>query len=191
MQVTIGIPSQGTWVDVMGLSLVQAITQFPHDLHVSVQRGPYLAVAREACLLEALQVKSDYLVFIDTDMAFPTSALPQLLAHGKDVIGGAYNEKRTPPVSTVKLDDGTGKIFKGMKVLPNEPFQCIAVATGFMAVNLHRLTACMAPPFFTYAFDGKDFMGEDVQFCMRAKAAGLEVWCDPTIPLKHIGQFAY
>lgn len=175
----------------MGLSLAQAVTQFPHDLHFSIQRGPYLALAREACLVEAIQVKSDYLVFIDTDIAFQVDALPRLLAHGKDVIGGAYNEKRSPPVSTVKLDDGTGKIFKGMKVLPHEPFQCIAVATGFMAINLKRLTTCMAPPVFTYAFDGHDFMGEDVQFCLRARAAGLEVWCDPTIGLKHIGRWAY
>lgn len=170
---------------------MQAVTQFPHDLHLSIQRGPYLALAREACLVEAIAAKSDYLVFIDTDIAFQVDALPRLLAHGKDVIGGAYNEKRLPPVSTVKLDDGSGKIFKGMKVLPSEPFQCIAVATGFMAVNIARLMTCMAPPCFTYAFDGKDFMGEDVQFCLRARAAGLEVWCDPTIELKHIGRWAY
>lgn len=171
--------------------MVQAVTQFPYDLHLSIQRGPYLALAREACLVEAIAAQSDYLVFIDTDIAFQVDALPRLLAHGKDVIGGAYNEKRLPAVSTVKLDDGTGKIFKGMKVLPNEPFQCIAVATGFMAVNLKRLTACMAPPCFTYAFDGKDFMGEDVQFCLRARAAGMQIWCDPTIELKHIGRWAY
>jgi hypothetical protein len=90
-------------------------------------------MSREACLHEALEVKSDYLVFVDTDMVFGTDALPRLLAHGKDVIGGAYNEKRVPAVSTVKMDDGTGQIFVGKADMPQEPFRCIAVGTGFMA----------------------------------------------------------
>lgn len=190
MQVTIGIPSQGRWVDAMGESLVHALYQLPHGTHFACPRGPYLDLARESCLVMALAAKSDYLVFIDTDIQFPADALTKLLAHGKDIIGGTYHEKRLPLVSTVKLND----LNDGATVahtLPDAPFQCASVATGFMAINLKRLTACMAPPCFAYSSQGGQFMGEDVAFCRRARAAGLEVWCDPTIPLLHIGDFAY
>jgi hypothetical protein len=40
MQVTLGIPSQGSWEDMMGMSLVKAVAQFPHDLHFSVHGAP-------------------------------------------------------------------------------------------------------------------------------------------------------
>jgi glycosyltransferase involved in cell wall biosynthesis len=190
VQVTIGIPSQGRWVDQMGLSLIHALYQLPHGTHFVTPRGPYLDVAREVCLTEAITAKSDYLVFIDTDIGFQPDAISRLLAHGKDVIGGNYHEKRHPLTSTVKYDDANDGL-RVQKVLPAAPFRCAAVGTGFMAINIARLTACMAPPCFAYFSEGAGFGGEDVAFCRRARAAGLEVWCDPTIPLQHIGDFAY
>jgi predicted O-methyltransferase YrrM len=35
--------------------------------------------------------------------------------------------------------------------------------------------------------NGND-IGEDLAFCIRAKKAGFKIWCDPTIPLNHIGE---
>jgi hypothetical protein len=75
--------------------------------------------------------------------------------------------------------------------MPTELFQCGAVATGLMAINLKRLTAMMAPPYFTYGTLGTKFQGEDVGFCLRARPLGLEVWCDPTINVLHMGEFPY
>jgi len=34
-------------------------------------------------------------------------------------------------------------------------------------------------------------VGEDVAFCQQAAEAGLEIWCDPTITLSHIGDYHY
>jgi len=191
-QVTIGIPSQGMWKDAMGLSLAQAVIGLPYALHFSIQRGPYLETNRDACVTDALSVKSDYLVFIDTDIAFPPEALGQLIAHGKDVVGGNYYEKRLPLVSTVKL---LGQAFDGQMVqrtFPTAPFQCAAVATGFLCLDLKRVVQCMAPPYFCFGTkDGKLRAGEDVEFCLRARKAGLQVWCDPTISLWHIGDYFF
>jgi hypothetical protein len=36
-----------------------------------------------------------------------------------------------------------------------------------------------------------EFIGEDVNFCKRANEMGLEVWCDPTIRIGHIGEYLY
>lgn len=190
MNVTIGIPSQGRWVDAMGLSLIHALYALPHGTNFSMPRGPYLDIAREKCLVDALAAKSDYLVFVDTDMRFPANAITQLIDAGKDIIGVMYNEKRLPPVSTVKLDDSADGLMVA-KEIPDVPFQCASVGTGLMAINLARLIQCMAPPCFSYSSLNGQFMGEDIAMCRRARASGLEVWCDPTIPVQHIGDFAF
>jgi hypothetical protein len=192
VQVTLGIPSQGFWKDVMGLSLARALVEFPYNVHFSVQRGPYLDVNREACVTDALSAKSDYLAFVDTDMCFPPEALSALVERtkGKDILGANYYEKRLPLVSTVKLEED-GELVSGVRSFPREPFRVAAVGTGFMCVDLQRLVECLAPPFFSYAAQNGQFMGEDLAFCTRARKAGLSVWCDPTIELLHSGEYLY
>ncbi len=200
MQVTIGIPSaDGLWKDVMGVSLARSLVGFPCDLHLSPQRGCYIDENRDACVHDALSVKSDLLFFVDTDMVFPPGAMGQLMqnAKGKDIIGGLYYEKRLPLVATVKMPEGD-QFASGVIDRPKEPFRCAAVGTGFMVIDLKRLVECMTPPFFAFTEDARQVTrawaagpGEDTAFCLRARKAGLSVWCDPTIPLYHSGEFLY
>lgn len=197
MRVTVGIPIYESLKPKMAISLIGALVELRHEWMLTAKQGCYIDVSREECVKTALAQKSDYLVFIDTDMEFPGDAITRLLEHRKDVVGGAYNEKRLPPVSTVKMSNGKGGFLDGAE-LPSVPFKCAAVATGFMAINLKRMVQLMAPPFFAYetatrlkleATLGRG--GEDVAFCVRANNAGMEVWCDPTIPLKHWGEYPY
>jgi hypothetical protein len=174
------------------ISLVGALLRcFPHELYLTSKRGPYLDVGREFCVRDALVHKCDKLLFVDSDMVFRQDALNQIVSHDKDIIGGNYYEKHFPLESTVRFDDGKGGYQGGKISMPKEPFKCAAVATGFMAINLKRLAECMSPPYFSYGTVGTEFEGEDIGFCRRARKAGLEVWCDPTIPLLHMGEMPY
>jgi GT2 family glycosyltransferase len=47
------------------------------------------------------------------------------------------------------------------------------------------------PPWFGLDEVRGHIMTEDVWFCRQAWRRGIEVWCDPTIPVKHIGEYAY
>lgn len=190
-RVTVGIPCYEHFKAEMAISLIQALLRCPYELHLTVQRGVYLDVSREACVEAALAVQSDYLMFIDTDIQFPADGIERLIARNKDVIGAPYNEKRLPQVSTVKLSDGNGGFASTTVNLPTDAFPCAAVGTGFMAVNLKRMVAHLQPPYFSYMNVENRFMGEDVAFCTRARSAGLEVWADPTIRLAHYGEIAY
>lgn len=196
MRVTIGIPSQwGLWRSEMGLSLIRALQPLGGEVHLSPQGGPYLDMNREACAREAVAMKSDFLIFVDTDMAFGPDALARLVAHGKDIVGANYYEKRFPLVSTVKLLDDEGQLRDDGKAVTQDfghaPFQCGGVGAGLMAIRVSRMVECMAAPYFWFADQKGHRMGEELSFCTRARAAGLEVWCDPTIPVLHIGEFGY
>lgn len=203
MNITLGLPLYDDPKAETMLSLLHTVAGFPHELTLSMRRGPYLDWNREACVTDALAAKSDYLMFVDSDMAFPSKAVELLIDHakGKDIIGGNYYEKRYPLVSTVKLlENGfDGKTVEAkVSNFPSEPFQVAAVATGFMCIDLKRLVDCMAPPYFAYetatrlGLERELGLGrEDVAFCVRARKCGLQVWCDPTIPLMHMGVHAY
>jgi hypothetical protein len=191
LKVTVATPVYEHYHGEMVASLIGALLRFPHDLHFTAPRGPYLDVNRELAIREALALKYDRIIFIDSDMVFKPDALTQLLSNNKDIVGGNYYEKKLPLVSTIRFDDGKGGYLGGKIDMPKVPFKCAAVATGFMAINLHRVKECLAPPYFAYGTLGTEFQGEDIGFCKRAKKAGLEIWCDPRIPLLHMGELPY
>jgi len=198
VRIGIGIPTYDTWKAAMALSLIGALNRLQGiEYSIIARKGCYLDILREECVQTALELKCDRLVFVDTDMMFPPEAIAQLLEAKKDIIGAAYNQKGLPLRSTVRLSDGKDAFLEGVPV-PTQPFKCAAVATGLMAINMHRLTDNMAPPYFAYESAQRLKLaaklgrgGEDVAFCVRAAECGLEVWCDPTIPVKHLGEFAY
>lgn len=195
MQVTLGIPTQwGLWRAEMALSLIRALHHLD-QVHLSPQTGPYLDENREASAQDAIAMKSDYLVFVDTDMIFPPDAIAKMLDLGKDVVGANYYEKRFPLVSTVKLFGMDGEINDDGKLvthtMPTEPFRCAGVGAGLLAINVKRMTACIAPPYFAFADLRGKRMGEELSFCKRARDAGLEVWADPRPNVYHIGDYPF
>ena len=104
-----------------------------------------------------------------------------------------YNLKQDEPVTTIKLwkkegDEEGDQPFRAVKdePLPSAPFQVAALPTGFMLVKTEVFSR-MGFPYFRCEFG----LGEDVSFCVRAQEAGIEVWCDPTIEIKHVGNKAY
>jgi len=175
------------------LSLLRALIGFPHPLHIAVHRGTYLHANREAIVQDAIRASSTHLMFIDSDVVFPPDGILRLLEHDRDIVGGAYNMKTLPPVTTIKMADTDGNLINMSGAdLPRELFKCAAVPTGFMCLKIAGILGHMEPPLFDFGRrpDGQ-LVGEDVAFCERARAAGLEVWCDPTIPLGHVGDYLY
>jgi hypothetical protein len=63
-----------------------------------------------------------------------------------------------------------------------------------MAIDIERVQRIPRPLFDAPAIIPNPEvtpMGEDLYFCRKARAWGLEVWCDPTIEIKHIGDYEY
>ena len=188
--ITVGCPIYDGFKGETVSSLLGALAQID-QFHFTIQKSCYLDVNRELIAQEAVKFDSDYLIFVDSDLAFPHDALAKLLALKKDIVGANYYLRKLPLEATVRLDDGQGGYLKGMVELPKEPFQCMAVATGLMVIDMRRLKECLQPPYFAYGTVGTTFQGEDIRFCDRARRAGMEVWCDPTINVLHIGDFPF
>lgn len=142
---------------------------------------------------QAIQNQCDYLWLIDNDMAFPPDTLARLLAHRKDLIGAAYNSRVLPKRTVVKMLDATGAVMvPDAASFPNEPFICHAIGSGCKLVTVEALKQ-IPQPWFALEWDatGALIKTDDVWFCEQAKKVGIATWCDPTLEVRHIGDFLY
>lgn len=162
-------------------------------IHLFMPTGCYIDENRNKSVNEALEVGASHLMFIDSDMTFPDNGIVILSSRDKQVIGANYNLRDGSKRCTVKVMDAEGnmKSMAGEK-LPTIPFKAYAVATGFMLINMDVFKRIDKPYFFN-EYDPKvnDIVGEDVNFCKKVRGKGIDVWCDPTIEVRHIGDFPY
>ena len=142
-------------------------------------------------LVEIAQAnKCTHLLNIDADMVFPPDTLQRLLDHDKDVVGcnyryrGAVQNQDNPP-SIVKFKKD-GKYVEGD--IPDTLFKCAALGLGFLLFRT-KVFDKLKPPYFE--LDEVRPAMEDVIICEKLIDKGVDIYCDPTIKLGHIGTYIY
>jgi hypothetical protein len=185
--ITVGIPSYDHIKTECVLSLVSLITKTKLPLHFIFNQSLYIDYNRNQIVDAALAAGSTHLMFVDSDMQFPVDGIERLLAHDKDIVGAYYNTRRGH--CPVRVMDAAGKLV-APDPLPTEPFTCHVLPTGFMLIRLSALEK-LSRPYFAVITHAGGTIGEDVVFCKHATDAGLSLWCDPTIPMGHVGKHVY
>lgn len=195
--ITIGTPHNGDITPEFFMSMLtlqgHMLCTSKYNIRIDLREGCYVHQSRNKIFR---MCQDDYLMFIDSDMAFPADGLQKLIELDKDIVGGLYfNRKDALPLAF--NDNGKGR-YRAIDEIPDKPFQCDAIATGFMlikqkviegfykAINDKKLKQ-LPFDFIRYEEDGFE-LGEDMAFCNRAKKLGFEIWCDPTINIVHIGK---
>ena len=208
--ITIGIPSYDHIKTECVISLLGFAVTTKLDIRYFLNQSLYIDYNRNQLVDVALQNDSSHLLFIDSDIQFPLDGLDRLLAHDKDIVGGYYNTRRgncpvrvkgkcTCPVSsdssfgTAPTSHAAG-CMDGKLVtpepLPETLFPCHVLPTGFMLIKLECLKQLSKPYFATLTHE-KGTIGEDVFFCKKSTDAGLELYCDPSFKLGHVGKHIY
>lgn len=173
-------------------SLIDIIANDPHIKSFSFPSHTYTHEARRIVIEEAQQVGSSHVFFLDSDMAVKGDVIQRLAKHNKSVVGAMYNERRHPLTSTVKIKKDGELVNFVTTELPKSIFQCYAIGTGCMLIDMKVFEKMEKPYFFFSTFeDGSMDYGEDVWFCDKVQKAGYSVWCDPTIEIRHIGDYGY
>lgn len=175
--------------------------------------GPYLDVHRNTCALWFLnEVESDYLLFIDSDIGFKPSDPFKLIqtAHenGVTILTGVYYNQFDNELRALVHEWGESPKFKHvddtpcMDMIPltnvaintlypqDKPHPIDGCGAGFLAIHRSVFTD-MQPhyalplPFFAELVIDDVWMGEDLTFCIRAKAVGHQPYVLPSIELDH------
>lgn len=152
----------------------------------------YVHWNREEIVEKVLQRDYTHLWFVDTDVIFPHDTLDRLLAHNVDLVGAYYNvRQQNADYSTVKVAVD-GVIASAATPLPDKLFcsvngyEVVTIPTGCMLIRLDVLKK-INPPYFRCERP----VGEDTFFCSWLWSAGVKIWCDPTIPVGHVGEAIY
>lgn len=162
---------------------------------VSVQTGGYKPHNMNRLVTEAKANNMTHLMSIDCDMIFPSSGILRLLDHDKEIVGGAYNQRGNPQsgdqkISTVKLADEKGNLITASQI-PPQLFKCWSLGLGFVLMNMSIFDKLEKPYFRDFEDDKGEFHTEDFEFFSKCQKAGIDVWCNPSIQIGHIGSYVY
>jgi GT2 family glycosyltransferase len=188
-KIALAVPCGGSVKMETVISIIETVRNSGYRTGAVITKGSIKIENRRKLVLEVKKTDFTHIFFLDSDMQLEPGTLGRLLKHQKQIIGITANAKRLPLESVVKLLGEDGNMVGGE--LPKELFQCYAVGTGCMLIDMEVFNIIDKPWFqFDYNSDGS-IIGEDVWFCNQAKKKGIEIWCDPTIKIGHVGDYVY
>jgi predicted O-methyltransferase YrrM len=127
---------------------------------------------------------ASHIMFIDSDMMFPKTALKQLLTRDKDIIGANY-------IQRVRQDQWSAQI-RGESVISTEQNGVQEVDSIGMGVCLIKTEVfkTIPQPWFNTPFENNQYMGEDNFFCRLAQEHGYKIYVDHDLSqqVRHIGE---
>lgn len=163
------------------------------DHYVFMDNSTILLNQRERLITNAIDIDADYVLWIDSDMVFPSTVALRLLEHNKDIVACNYM-KRTKPLKTVAYTN----IKDWGSWVPLEPrkelIKVEGVGMGCMLMKTSVFKS-ISRPYFEFTYDGetKDWHGEDFMLLTKLRLAGYDVFIDTVLSMeiKHLGLYAY
>jgi hypothetical protein len=163
------------------------------DTYLFYDSSTILLNQREKLIEKAKEVKSDYVLWLDSDMMFPSTTALRLLEHNKDIIACNYM-KRTKGDKTVAYTD----VSDWDTWLPLDKIDGLVkvegVGMGCMLMKTKVFNKLIKPYFeFTYKEDSQDWYGEDFNILAKLRKLGHDVYIDTVLSkdIKHIGNYAF
>ena len=207
-----GIPAYDHKVSLkQAISLMRFAQQAPqHGIEItmgSICGCSVVSRARNLLVQDFLESDATELMFIDSDINFQPEDIIRLMAwvteDNIDIAAGIPCARKAEKTYIVKLDeDEKGVTMNGMGLVRAQ-----RVATAFMMIKRKVIedlvkdnpewhywderTGRSMSAIFDFAVKDNSYVGEDYLFCDRARAAGFQVWVDPTIKLGHMGVQEY
>lgn len=152
----------------------------------SFESGPYITDGRNKQAEVFLGTKAQWMLMLDTDMAFPADIVPRMLANATPsrIIGGlcfAYNGRIRDAVPTMWSPDGD-------RITSWTPGELVPVGfTGGACLMIHRKIFERVPrPWFRNAdMPNGGHLDQDQVFCAQVRQAGVSIAVDTSLVIGH------
>lgn len=184
MKIALGLPTNRLIKPKTAKSILELVVYSRHNYHFIVStRGYNTSENRNYIAAQAVNNGCTHLFFVDDDMILPPDTLERLLAHNKDIVGGVYLTKYEQQEPVVEYLD---------EQRPKDLFKVGAIGTGCLLIKTEVFKK-VPQIWFNYEWNanGSVRMSHDWYFCYKARQHGYEIWADPTLDIKHIGQYEY
>ena len=175
------------------LSQLYKTTSEVMDTYLFFDSSSILLNQREKLIEEAKSINSDYVLWLDSDMVFPSTTALRLLNHNKDIVGCNYLKRTKPlkPVAYRNIGDWDSYL---PLTIHDELVEVEGVGMGCILMKTEIFKKIQKPYFeFTYNEQSDDWLGEDFNLLIKLREKGFNVYIDTLLSteLKHIGMYAY
>lgn len=165
------------------------------EINFTFAQGSLVYDARNQLANIAIDGGYDRALWLDSDMQFPADLFEKLnedMDEGREFVSGLYISRKKPLHTIVYSDVGIRDGIPRAEVFQSWPDDIFEIAAcGFGAVMCSVPLLRRVRDKFKLPFSPLLGFGEDLSFCMRVKDLGVKMYCDPRIPLGHIGQAVY
>lgn len=163
------------------------------DTYLFFDSSSVLLNQREKLIEEAKIINSDYVLWLDSDMVFPSTTALRLLEHNKDIVGCNYLKRSKPlkPVAYKNIGDWDSYL---PLTVEDELMEVEGVGMGCLLMKTEIFKNIQKPYFeFTYNEKTDDWMGEDFNLLKKLGQVGYKVYIDTLLSseIKHMGLYAY
>jgi hypothetical protein len=196
IKLSILVPTRDTVTSQFAYCLSQLMkinSQIGIDTFLFFNSNTILLNQREMLVEDAKKIKSDYVLWLDSDMVFPPTTAMRLLNHNKDIVGCNYLKRSKPntPVAYETLFEWDKPLSMTSK---DDLVKVEGVGLGCILMKLSVFDSICKPYFeFSYILKTKEWMGEDFNLLGKLRSNGHEVYIDTVLSneVKHIGSYAY
>jgi len=178
-------------------SLINYNFQKGIETRVFYNMGTLVVNQRASLVKMAKEWAATHILWLDSDMSFPFYTAYKLLSHNTAIAAGNYPTRVLPykTVAYTKQGDWDSYLRHGPDINPRkELIEVEGIGMGCMLTEMGVFDS-IGKPWFNIAYDERtdDYLGEDMDFCMRARDKGYKVFVDDVLSrqVSHLGTYAY
>jgi hypothetical protein len=188
-QVTIGVPSSDLIHARFATSLIGLILSSKGvEVNYINFMSSRITMNRIEIVKFAQQHKSSHLLFIDSDMTFPSNGLLELLQWDKDIVAATACKREEGLCQPIGIPFDASEAMTSKRLIKMR-----FVGMPFMLVKTSVFDQLKKPYFAEPVDESGDLIPEDNYFCMKALEAGFDIWCDLGLSMNigHLGVKEY
>lgn len=175
------------------INLVKTMTELGIDTYTFFDSSTILLNQRERLIEKAREINSDYVLWLDSDMMFPSTVAVRLLEHNQDIVACNYM-RRSLPLKTVAYTD----VYDWDSWVPMSPqdelVEVQGIGMGCMLMKTSVFDQLEKPYFeFRYKEDTQDWYGEDFVLLHKLRNNNHKIYVDTilSMDIKHVGTYAF
>ena len=190
------IPCRDTLHSAHALALAEMVkfnTMNNIDTHVFMDASTILLTQREKLATEAVNLGAEYMLWLDSDIVFPSTTAVRLLSHNEPVVAANYVRRQRPykGVAYETIGEWESPL---PYVVYDELVPVEGVGMGCMLIKTSIFEKLEKPWFnFQWSPESDDFLGEDMLLCKKINEAGYTIKIDTVLSQEthHLGTFAF
>lgn len=178
IKVMVAIPHLGWIVAGLETKIAKWVTERDYDVVQLFRSTVPISANRNGIVSEFLKSNCDFLLMIDSD-TIPTKNPLDLVKHDKDIVSGATPVwKEGGYAWSVGHRDKDGSYNQYSSDKRTGLRRVDGVGASCLMIKRKVLETISTPFMDKFNEIGERALGEDLNFCERAKAKGFEIWCD-------------